>query len=328
MWGGGKVISYGFSIQGKNHLKNGTVCQDFHKTEKITDKWYIAVVADGVGSACKAEIGAKIAVETVVEFCKQNIEANNNVTRCKRMMDKAFREALIAIRKEAKATQDDIMQYDTTLTCGLYDGDQLIYGQSGDGGIIVINTDGNIECVTKPQKGIDGISVCPLRDEAWIIENHRSGIAGVLFLTDGLYDTVMPYLLRFSENKIYIPMVINYFSVLGQKNDISNYVERLLCNRVKEEEYNNRIEHWLRNLGFCSDDCEEIIHSIQQNEFPLSMLKEVLDDKTAVALINEKGLIKKKDKEYYMEPKWNEYIEKWNRQVYPHLYIGSEERKR
>ena len=314
------MISYGFSIQGKNHLKNGTVCQDHHKIEKINDKWYIAAVADGVGSACKAEIGAKIAVETVVEFCKQNIEADNSVTSCKCMMDKAFREALTAIKQKAEVAQEDIRQYDTTLTCGLYDGNQLIYGHSGDGGIIVINTEGNFECVTKPQKGIDGISVCPLRDEQWIIERYKQKIVGVLLLTDGLYDTIMPYLLRFSENKIYIPMVINYFSVLESQNEISNYVERLLCNNVKEEEYDNRIEHWLRNLGLCSNDCEEIIHSIQQNEFPLSMLNEVGDDKTAIVLINEKKSIKKKDKKYYMEPKWNEYVEKWNRQVYPHLY--------
>ena len=45
------MITYGFSVQGKSHIKNNTVCQDFNKFGQLKSGVYIGIVADGVGSA-------------------------------------------------------------------------------------------------------------------------------------------------------------------------------------------------------------------------------------------------------------------------------------
>ena len=55
------MITYGFSVQGKSHIKNNTVCQDFNKFGQLKSGVYIGIVADGVGSARYSDIGSKMA---------------------------------------------------------------------------------------------------------------------------------------------------------------------------------------------------------------------------------------------------------------------------
>lgn len=55
------------STVGTNHLKQQIPCQDYGGC-KILNRVVIGVVADGAGSAKYADIGARLAVETVLEY--------------------------------------------------------------------------------------------------------------------------------------------------------------------------------------------------------------------------------------------------------------------
>jgi hypothetical protein len=65
------------SVKGTSHQKQNMPCQDY-SNYKIIDHTIIGVVADGAGSAKYSDIGAKLAVKTVLEtFTEQNI---SNIT--------------------------------------------------------------------------------------------------------------------------------------------------------------------------------------------------------------------------------------------------------
>ena len=146
------IIDYGFSITGKSHADIGTCCQDNHKIKRLDNGWIIAAVADGVGSAAKSEIGSKIAVETVVSMCEEYMPWDYSLISIKSMMRTAYNYAFKQIVREAEKNGDPIEDYDTTLTMVIYDGHKIIYGHSGDGAIIGLNTFGDYIPITTPQK--------------------------------------------------------------------------------------------------------------------------------------------------------------------------------
>ena len=57
------------STIGKSHLaKPDGVCQDYSDVVRINDGMIIAAIADGLGSAEKSDVGAKIAVKAVLDL--------------------------------------------------------------------------------------------------------------------------------------------------------------------------------------------------------------------------------------------------------------------
>lgn len=142
---------------------------------------------------------------------------------------------------------------------------------------------------------------------------------GVILLTDGLYEAVTPYLLRFNENKVYIPMALLYFAARSIE-DADKYVYKLLRGEIGREEYIEYISQYLRNIGLPEDSVNGIIDTIVKNNYPITMIDEVMDDKTVAAVINENGIIEKKPDIYYEEPRWDKFQLEWNKRAYPHLY--------
>ena len=205
------IIDYGFSMNGKSHIAKGVCCQDNHKIKKLDNGWYIAAIADGVGSAKNSHIGSKIATETVVTVCEEYMPWDFNIISIKSLIHTAYNYAFKQILRESQRSKEPIESYDTTLDLVIYDGCKIVYGHSGDGGIVGLNTFGNYVPITKPQKGADGISVIPLRAgySTWNIDTYEEELAAVLLMTDGMWDNVLfPYLLRDNDNglnRAYVP---------------------------------------------------------------------------------------------------------------------------
>ena len=63
-----KIIYYRKCLKGRAHIEQGKPCQDYCQVKRINRNWIVAGIADGVGSASKAEIGSKIAVESAINF--------------------------------------------------------------------------------------------------------------------------------------------------------------------------------------------------------------------------------------------------------------------
>src|SRR4028119_2107946 len=71
----------GASVIGTSHEKRSQPCQDAHCWRLLPHGVLVASVADGAGSAALAEVGAKIAVEGVVETICQEQERRQPTAR-------------------------------------------------------------------------------------------------------------------------------------------------------------------------------------------------------------------------------------------------------
>lgn len=323
------IINYGFSVVGKSHIKKGTCCQDSHCIRVLENGWVIAAVADGVGSAKNSHIGSKIAAETVVEFCEECMPWDYNLISIKSMMRTAYNFAYKLILREANESGEPVESYDTTLTMVIYDGQRIIYGHAGDGAIIGLTTFGDYVEITRPQKGADGVSVLPLRSgyTQWVIDSYEEDLAAVLLVTDGMLETICPYLLRNHDKKTngaYVALA-SFFAdpsavTADNENEIKETVNRFI---TAEEDYSadafyDRLTSILK--ARLVDGVTEIIEKYKQNNYPIALMQNEQDDKTVVGLLNIDLPVDNKSADYYSEPDWNALQEAWNRKAYPHLY--------
>lgn len=290
-----KVVYYGESIIGTSHLSRGIVCQDSSRIEMLENGWCIAAVADGVGSAKHSDIASKIAVETVIELAANEMKQDNNTfEEIEQIFSKAYELAEKRIVDKADELNKYITDFDTTLSCVAYNGETVVFGHCGDGGIIGLKNSGEYFRITQVQKADDGICVIPLRagKKSWVFGHTDNDVASVLLATDGVYDTFFPYLLKGQPVEIYVPL-IRYFMDNNYLNANIDTIEQ-----IKKE----RIEF------ITSDDYSSVI-----------------DDKTLVVLIN--SIVKPffQQESYYDEPDWEYLIEEWNKKAYPHLYAKKEQ---
>ena len=283
------LIAYGMSIVGTSHVGKNTPCQDSHRYELLANGWMAVAVADGVGSAKHSEVASKMACDTFIETCKTCITQETQISELKDIIKKAYAAADQQIKDHVYQIDDIITDYDTTLSTVIYDGKHIVYGHSGDGGIVVLTTSGDYIKVTQPQKADDGICVVPLRagEAHWEFGECEAEVASVLLATDGVYDNFMPYLLRGQPVELYVPLIRWFMD--------NNAIGITAANREQVEES--------RKNFLCGDSC-----------------KAITDDKTIVVAFNADVIPALKEDSYYAEPDWAKLQEAWNRKAYPHLY--------
>lgn len=277
------------SLIGSMHVKRGTVCQDSNRMMTLSNGWNVVAVADGVGSAKYSDVASQIAVDTVVEICNCRIDEHTKLGDVKGIILDAYKQAEERIREYARDKNEKITDYDTTLSMIVYDGENLVYGHVGDGGIIGLTNEGKYEKITLPQKADDGICVIPLRagEKHWVIDEAKGKYASVLLATDGMYDTFYPYLLRDSNPNVYVPLV-RFF--------MDNNILSATADNIKDIE-NSRIQY-VQSEAYAS----------------------VSDDKTVAVVINPTIKPKRQDESYYAEPDWDSLQLEWNKKAYPQLY--------
>lgn len=192
------MIAYGISQAGRSHIERGLPCQDSHRILPAQeDGVWIAGVADGVGSAAHAEVGAQIAVREAVSFCARCLPPDRSLAGTYSMVRTAMNYALKQVLREAQDSGEPPASYDTTLTLAIYDGTRVIYGHAGDGGLFALRCDGAIVEVTTPQHGADGQTVIPLSGgfQGWEIGTYPHDVASLLLVTDGVRAALRPTLL-------------------------------------------------------------------------------------------------------------------------------------
>lgn len=335
------MILYGFSIQGKSHIDKGTVCQDSNKTGQLCAGYYFGAVADGVGSAPHSDIGSKLAVEKLYEYCDKNIKKGMSQIDVEDVLCAGYEYAMETIQKYADSHDKKIENYDTTLSAVIYNGKKIIYAHAGDGGIIVRQTNGIVKPVTKRQKGADGTSVIPLRagERSWKIGTYSGNVAAVLLVTDGMLDGVFqPTLLNlpsstmelargdFSQDNVYIAAAeffMNPYAVYknskikGAENFLHTFLEGNLLPK-DQDSFLQCMDAAYTKL-FNKKTSREICESLKEVYFVVGAVKNVRDDKSVVCLINETIEVVPQDKKYYLEPDWV-----WLQECYEALVYGKE----
>lgn len=334
------MLSYGFSIRGKSHVDTGVVCQDANIHGEIVPKLYIAVAADGVGSAAHSDIASSLATQKLVEYLKQHVHNNDSDETKIACLRVGYQYAENAIESYVRDCGGKINEYDTTLHAVLYDGRKVVYGHAGDGGILVRTWEGKTQAITSPQKGSDGVSVMPLRAGAksWEFGCCEDKVAAVMLVTDGILDRViMPYLLNLPANmdeaqltnrhkaNVYLSATeffMNPFCVLGNKKlqDPLGVYRYILAGEFQDAEkdwqlYLNCLRAGYQKL-YGNTMADEICNTLRAS-VPLWNIEDTTDDKTVVCLINEKVKISAPSPNYFFEPDWAKLRQHYEHLLYP-----------
>ncbi len=321
------MITYGYSIQGKSHIQRGVVCQDSSKVQRLRANVYMGIVADGVGSAVHSDIGSKMAVDALFAFCNEHIKRGYSMEQMLQVLQQGYEYAFQQIEQYVSTNKQDIAQYDTTLSAVIYDGENIIYGHAGDGGIVMRCQTGEIKALTNRQKGADGVSVRPLRagSTSWEFGVSQEVAAGVLLVTDGLLDGVIePSLLNipktstqfiqgnFKKNNIYITVAeffMNPDVVFNNREivDPERFMEHYLRGDLSGEDEENFLQYMRVSYtkSFGNKNAEKLCQLIAQYSYAVWALSKVDDDKSLVCLMNNKMKVEKQKLEYYVEPNWN-----------------------
>lgn len=282
------IYSFGISQQGKAHIRNNTVCQDAYCFKNIDDNICVAAVADGLGSENYSDIASKIASECVVNYCVERLNKDLQVDDIKQLLKESFGFALSKIEQRVLEDNGDIKQYDTTLSaCVFFDG-KLVYGHSGDSGIIALANDGKFYKVTEQQRDTYG-RVFPLcfGEEYWVFGCFDKTVAGVILATDGLLELFYPVYIKNMEKSIYTSLAKYFLNMnLVYENDFD------------VDEYKKSREKYIMNIP------ENVVD----------------DDKTILGIMDDNILIEWQNDEYYMEPDWDylkkKYREDYNKKAY------------
>ncbi len=285
------IYYYGITQQGHYHIKNGTPCQDAHKFRKINENFAIAAVADGLGSQKYTDVASKIAAEQSVQYCSDKVSEKMESDEILQTIKEAFAASLASIEEKAKNDKNPLDQYDTTLAVAVYLNGNVYFGNSGDSGIVVQNIDGTYESITEQQRDENGC-VYPLcfGENHWTF-GEKKDVASVLLATDGIYETLFPYLLQGEEVNIYVALA--HFLM-------SN--ECLGFNKKNESEVQSKMNDFVSNIPG----------------------EQVSDDKTVLVMLNDSIKVSSQPDKYYQSPDWaalkKKRDEEYKRQAYPHLF--------
>ena len=189
------MIVYGISKTGQYHIEREEKCQDSLEYKMLDDGTIVAAVADGVGSEKYSEFGSRIAVNAFVKYCSDCYYDQEDKSI---LIKNGFLNALYSVLDESESKNYPIDQMDSTL-CGVIFSEGILFcGNIGDSGIIGINSDGRIECLTTQHNDEDG-SVYPLRcEKKWEFSQYHN-IISILIATDGFYNYLFPKYLEFTD---------------------------------------------------------------------------------------------------------------------------------
>ena len=161
---------FSHSVKGHSHEVSGLVCQDSSGC-KITDRYAVAVVADGHGSKkhFRSDVGSRLAVESVIEtidrFYGDPDEFEKNFPKNHRMIIRNIEKQVVSVwnskvtdhlnknpvtvKELSKFNKDEFDQispesyYGSTLIAGI-GGIGFTFGiQIGDGSFVAVFNDGN-----------------------------------------------------------------------------------------------------------------------------------------------------------------------------------------
>ncbi len=212
----------GASVQGTSHIRAGIPCQDAHGY-RLLSNGVIAAVADGLGSAARADEGAKIAVETALDALAEALVDSlpfNSDTLLKIVQD-AFTHARQALEQTASNSALPLRDYGTTLIVTMVTEDWLVLGHIGDGAVVALFADDTLKTVSPPQRGEYVNEATPLTAQDALLMAHfsvcQAPVKAVALLTDGLQHLS----LNLATDAPFAPFFAPFFSAITQTLDVS-----------------------------------------------------------------------------------------------------------
>lgn len=143
------------AVQGLSHQKQGLPCQDALEYSCLRGGILLVALADGAGSALHAELGAQAAVQASVDWLHTGLENDQPIQCCEwaEVIWKTFQNARNALEQLAEEHDEPLRSFATTLTCLVATRERLVVGQLGDGAVVAIGEEGDLNTVTTLQRG-------------------------------------------------------------------------------------------------------------------------------------------------------------------------------
>ncbi len=144
------------SVTGASHRKINVHCQDAHCYLPLPNGVLVAAVADGAGTAKRAEDGARIAAKTAVTWLaeqKDRLPPAEYDFKWQILLRGAFNAALVAVENEAARVDGQTRDFASTLILMLASDKYVVGAQIGDGAIVVAENPTKMFALTTPQRG-------------------------------------------------------------------------------------------------------------------------------------------------------------------------------
>ncbi|NES18979.1 MAG: protein phosphatase 2C domain-containing protein [Symploca sp. SIO3E6] len=142
------------------HQKKGISCQDYANYHLLESRVIIGAVADGAGTARYADTGAKLAVDTILNYLQQFHEQflPTSVQSPKTVAEERFSHALTqevipALQQAAQQRNCSLQELACTLIAFVATPNWIAAMQVGDGFLVIRLNDGEYQLLLQPDKG-------------------------------------------------------------------------------------------------------------------------------------------------------------------------------
>ncbi len=210
-----KWQTLGASVIGSSHRRGQLPCQDAHEVRQLAQDVVILAVADGLGSAAWADQGAQTAVAAALTRLETTL-ADQYPTELEcwaQLLPPAFAAARTALEGLPQAPATLLRDYATTLIVALVTPNGLSIGQLGDGAVVVQSADGQLQTLSRPQRGEFANETLPLTAPdalaAVCYTNWAEPIQALAAFTDGLQQLCL-------ETGTYLPYAPFFQPLFGQ----------------------------------------------------------------------------------------------------------------
>ncbi|MGQ9608415.1 MAG: PP2C family serine/threonine-protein phosphatase [bacterium] len=222
------------SIRGTNHEKRGLPCQDSNYWKVTSGNILISAIADGAGSASLSNIGAEIAVNSVVEYLSYKVsepDLINDDTFIKSLLIDAIKSAKDAVESKALELGEASRNLATTLIALIATSDMVAIAQIGDGAVVIEDCNDKITTYTSPRNS-EFINetiflISPNAIETAQICIRRVSIKNIAMLSDGLQMLALKMPDGEAHPPFFLPL-FRYVSKMIDKSEAQSEFEAFL----------------------------------------------------------------------------------------------------
>lgn len=219
----------GASVRGTSHERTNTPCQDSHDFRLVNGDIMLAAVADGLGSAGKSDIGASLAVKSILDVLESRLSVGLPTTDNDwvSLLQHSFATTRAAL--EDYACKEDIIlrELGTTLLVAVCHPDWLAVGHLGDGAIVGAWEEDVLLLISPPDHSEYAGQVCPITaNEA--LEYVRYALwphcpPNVVMMSDGLQQLALDA----TNDQPYLPFFLPLIHIVRKMDDAVKTSEEL-----------------------------------------------------------------------------------------------------
>lgn len=229
------------SAIGTSHVAQKLPCQDAHEIVTLDNGILIIAVADGAGSATRAEEGSRCAVETSARFLADHLQKAQPTTpeECESLLESAVVHSRTALRSLAPG--EKFNEVATTLLLTILTDRWLSTIQVGDGAVVCRSISGPLHVLSELGQSEYINETTFLTSSDYRSRLHRTtlpseDVGGLAMFSDGIELLAI----RYSDNTAHEPFFTTMFEFAENPNSTKVELEEFLqservCERTDDD---------------------------------------------------------------------------------------------